>query len=1020
MATAKGRRTSKGKNGKNSSGKTNRRTVNKRTARTSHTAEGILLLALIALTAFGVITTSNAFVLVWLRRVISGACGYLRFPALLLGAWFSVRIMGKGARTKWTMWTLSAAACWTFGTLLQVFSMDRALMQLRAEGYPEFYWNAISISYIASTNMPLGGGFLGALLGYPLHELLDVLGSVLLLSAALAVELVLIVRQIHPDAGEAVSAWFSGAIGRIGEMREERRSERTDAAILTEIPQELLEAEDERQTSGKRIPSRKSNFGKQSVPDNTVRSAGVRPSAYPVRTEQTVRSVQKTAVRTYSGTPARRSPTLYIEDIIAEPDMKDSRYTSGESARRRENRHGRELSSLSWIFQRHPERDTRYNPTAGDTEPELQDFTQLRYTESDTGVQEDISNFPAVNETEEISEVQQINDESSQEWITDTPEQEQPEDSLRFRRIRTQEHPRKITAEVESIRPTVRETSTEYHEEVLEPNPDPKGKPDPDIPEETTEEPVRRRARRSSHQAENTPAVSVQQSPPQTSKDVQSRTYEPELKKSDSKPAKELYEYPPVELLEQADIRETPDTRAADTRGAEKLIRTLDSFGVKAQVTGVVHGPAITRYEIQPAPGVKVSRIVSLVDDIALNMAAVGVRIEAPIPGKAAVGIEIANSEIATVHLRDVLEGEEFRRHKSMLAVALGKDIAGKRIIADLAKMPHLLIAGATGSGKSVCINTIIVSLIYRATPDEVRLILIDPKKVELSVYNGIPHLLVPVVTDPKKASGALNWAVTEMDERYRRFAELNVRDIRGYNERRPEGTPFMPSIVVIIDELSDLMMVAPGEVEESIIRLAQLARACGIHLVIATQRPSVNVITGIIKANIPSRIAFAVSSQVDSRTILDAAGAEKLLGKGDMLFAPAGAGKPTRVQGCFVSDGDVSKVVEYVKDRSTTDYSEAVIAALEAEPDEKESIADQDTNDADTDELLEQAVEMAVESGQASISMLQRRLRVGYARAGRLIDEMAKRGIIGQAEGAKPRQVLITREEMLMMFPKR
>ena len=406
----------------------------------------------------------------------------------------------------------------------------------------------------------------------------------------------------------------------------------------------------------------------------------------------------------------------------------------------------------------------------------------------------------------------------------------------------------------------------------------------------------------------------------------------------------------------------------------------------------------------------KVSRILGLVDDIALNMASAGVRIEAPIPGKPAVGIEIPNESISTVALRDVLESDEARRHPSPLACALGKDIAGRNIIADLAKMPHVLIAGATGSGKSVCINTIINSIIYRATPEQVRLILIDPKVVELSVYNGIPHLLVPVVTDPKKASGALSWAVMEMDQRYKRFAGQGVRDIRGYNASLTPEEERMPQIVVIIDELADLMMVAPGEVEESICRLAQLARAAGIHLVIATQRPSVNVITGVIKANIPSRIAFAVSSQVDSRTILDSAGAEKLLGKGDMLFAPQGTNKPLRVQGCFVSDEEVSRVVGYVKQRFAAEYNEDVIEHLnntedapQGEPKETEETVD---------ELLEQAIELAVEAGQASISMLQRRLRVGYARAGRLIDEMARRGIVAQAEGAKPRAVLMTREE--------
>ena len=480
----------------------------------------------------------------------------------------------------------------------------------------------------------------------------------------------------------------------------------------------------------------------------------------------------------------------------------------------------------------------------------------------------------------------------------------------------------------------------------------------------------------------------------------------------------EEYRQPPFSLLERDEEAVRVDTRDADARGAQKLEETLKSFGVVAKVIKVVHGPALTRYELQPAPGIKVSKIVGLTDDIALNMAALGVRIEAPIPGKAAIGIELANDKIATVHLRDVLESDESFHHPSRLAVALGKDIAGKRIIADLAKMPHLLIAGATGSGKSVCINTIITSIIYRATPEEVRLILVDPKKVELSVYNGIPHLLVPVVTDPKKASGALNWAVREMDERYKVFADCGVRDIKGYNAQRGDK-PLMPSIVVIIDELSDLMLVAPGEVEESICRLAQLARACGIHLVIATQRPSVNVITGIIKANIPSRIAFAVSSQVDSRTILDGAGAEKLLGRGDMLFAPAGSGKPIRVQGCFVSDEEVSRVVQYVKNRHTVDYSQAVIDALSASDNEEADEHEEDKNDAPFDALFEQAVEMSIDAGQASISMLQRRLRIGYARAGRIVDEMSRRGIIAPADGAKPRDVLITRDDFALMFPK-
>ena len=482
--------------------------------------------------------------------------------------------------------------------------------------------------------------------------------------------------------------------------------------------------------------------------------------------------------------------------------------------------------------------------------------------------------------------------------------------------------------------------------------------------------------------------------------------------------AREEYIFPPIDLLNQSNTTQDPDQRAKDEAGARKLLGTLESFGVQAKLLNVTHGPAITRYELAPAPGVKVSRIVGLVDDIALNMASDGVRIEAPIPGKPAVGIEIPNQKIATVSLRDVLESPEMLREKSPTAVALGKGISGAPVIADMAKMPHVLIAGATGSGKSVCINTIINSIIFRAKPEEVRLILIDPKVVELSVYNGIPHLLVPVVTDPKKASAALSWAVVEMEHRYKRFETMGVRDIRGYNNAIGPNEEPMSKIIVIIDELADLMMVAPGEVEESICRLAQLARAAGIHLVIATQRPSVNVITGVIKANIPSRIAFAVSSQIDSRTILDSGGAEKLLGKGDMLYAPQGAGKPTRVQGCFVSDDEVQRIVEFVRGRHSADYNEDVIEQMNTAADE-DSGASSDAPSAGepVDEMLAKAIELAVDAGQVSISMLQRRLRVGYARAGRLVDEMTLRGITAEAEGpTKPRTVLISREEWRRM----
>jgi len=474
------------------------------------------------------------------------------------------------------------------------------------------------------------------------------------------------------------------------------------------------------------------------------------------------------------------------------------------------------------------------------------------------------------------------------------------------------------------------------------------------------------------------------------------------------------YNYPPVDLLAQAKPSKLRNQESIDMEKGRKLVEVLLSFGITTKLTGVSHGPTVTRFELAPAPGIKVSRITSLVDDIALGLAAKSVRIEAPIPGKPAVGVEVPNDEIETVPLRDVLESGEAQKHPSRVAAAIGRDNGGRNIICDLAKMPHILIAGATGAGKSVCINCIICSILYRATPEEVRLIMIDPKMVELSVYNDIPHLLVPVVTDPKKAAGALEWVVNEMTQRYRKFAASGTKDIKGYNLKRPEGEPAMPQIVVIIDELADLMMVAPGDVEDAICRIAQLARAAGIHLVIATQRPSVNVITGVIKANIPSRIAFTVASQVDSRTILDIGGAEKLLGRGDMLYAPSGTNKPQRVQGAWISENEVQAVVQYIRDRHEADYSEDLAEHLE-----RADMSDAEKEEAEEqhDDLLPQAIEFVVDAGQASISMLQRKMRIGYARAGRLIDEMSRRGIISEADGAKPREVLITRDQFRAMF---
>ena len=475
----------------------------------------------------------------------------------------------------------------------------------------------------------------------------------------------------------------------------------------------------------------------------------------------------------------------------------------------------------------------------------------------------------------------------------------------------------------------------------------------------------------------------------------------------------ENYEYPPIELLSKPDKKKLKGGAKALTDTATKLQKTLYSFGVSAKVENVSVGPAITRYELKPAEGVRVSKIANLADDIALNLVAETIRIEAPIPGKQAVGIEVPNKEKEAVHLREVLESEEFQNNKSKLTVALGKDVAGNIQLADIAKMPHVLIAGSTGSGKSVCINTIISSIIYNAKPSEVKMVMVDPKVVELSVYNGIPHLLIPVVTDPKKAAGALAWAVQEMDNRYNLFAAKGVRDIKGYNKaiEKEEGQGTLPQIVIIVDELADLMMVAAKDVEEAICRLAQKARAAGMHLVIATQRPSVDVITGLIKANVPSRIAFAVSSQVDSRTILDSVGAEKLLGKGDMLFFPTGFPKPVRVQGAFVSDEEVEKIVGFVKKNGTANYSEDILETIENSNKTEKELAQEQAEDDETDPFLMDAIEAVIEQGTASTSFIQRRFKVGYARAGRIIDQMEERGIISGYQGSKPREVLMPKE---------
>ena len=487
-------------------------------------------------------------------------------------------------------------------------------------------------------------------------------------------------------------------------------------------------------------------------------------------------------------------------------------------------------------------------------------------------------------------------------------------------------------------------------------------------------------------------------------------------------PAKPEYQFPPVDLL-KAGSGQAHDGTEEMRQNAERLSDTLQSFGIEAHIINVTRGPSVTRYELELQRGVKLSKVTNLADDIALALGASGVRIAA-IPDKiSVVGIEVPNRIVSVVMAREVIDSPEFAKHKSKVSFAVGKDIGGNRIIGDIGKLPHLLIAGTTGSGKSVCMNSLIISLLYKAKPEEVKLIMIDPKMVELGIYNGIPHLLIPVVTDPKKAAGSLQWAVTEMMRRYRMMADAGVRDLESYNKQArmsadDELEP-MPQIVVVIDELADLMLVAAKEVEESICRIAQMGRASGIHLVIATQRPSADVITGLMKANIPSRIAFAVASAMESRIILDTAGAEKLVGKGDMLYAPLGQGKPKRVQGCFITDNEVQDVVTFIKDSSEAEYSDSVMAEIDKKAAESGKSGSgssggtaAETESSDGDEMLPAAVDVILETGQASVSMLQRRLKLGYARAARIMDEMEERGLVGPFEGSKPRQLLITREQ--------
>ncbi len=918
--------------------------------------------------------------------VVRGLGGTLCLLLPLMVCWAGVTLVFFSSRRMSMRTMICGALLFLFvETIFQMFRVNLINGALIADGREVNYLSFLSRSYQYDSYNCSGGGLIGAFLAYPLYKALDVWGAVLMLAFACVMVLMVLTGISLTNVGMNLMEWLEDWRAQRREMREEqqalqraredealeeeralaeerqRKREEREKALQERLAREEAQRAEEEQETPPPQPAKRKSRAKLQVLEPQA------PSPEPLFEQPAVPSAPRPApVRRLRETP------LYIErsDEFERVDIDERR---DPRERRRRGAFTMQEAENEFLYGMQTQAVQRNEPA----QPEQM---QEDYTVVTEMPEEEVPQEVVPLEPEEP--VVQPEPEEEPVWTEETPVTPVHEPDAQFAPFSASSYtaPSSIPARGVQRKPV-----------------------DVTRPQQTPAQPVRQDTivQLRENRMDGTPVV---------------------MPKGDTHTAppvvEEAYMYPPIDLLDRANTTQDPNLNAKIESGARKLLSTLESFGVQAKLTHVTHGPAITRYELQPAPGVKVSRIVGLVDDIALNMASEGVRIEAPIPGKPAVGIEIPNEKIETVCLRDVLESQEMTRQKSPTAVALGKGISGTPVVADLAKMPHVLIAGATGSGKSVCINTIINSIIYRASPREVRLILIDPKVVELSVYNGIPHLLVPVVTDPKKASAALSWAVVEMEHRYKRFEAMGVRNIAGYNNAiGPDEEP-MSKIIVIIDELADLMMVAPGEVEESICRLAQLARAAGIHLVIATQRPSVNVITGVIKANIPSRIAFAVSSQIDSRTILDTGGAEKLLGKGDMLYAPQGANKPTRVQGCFVSDDEVQRIVDYVRGKHQAEYNEDVIEQMNsATEEEKAPAGDAPTGAEPVDEMLNKAIDLAVEAGQVSISMLQRRLRVGYARAGRLVDEMTLRGITAEAEGpTKPRTVLISREEWRRM----
>jgi len=1008
--------TAKGKNGKRKISGSKGKVVAKKQQQTDPRGViGLIVLCVGILALASQFVSSSGSLLNGCEQLVRGLGGTLclLLPMVIIGVGAALVFFKENRISMRTIVCVSLIFLFV-EAFLQLFEVRSIINTLSADGKAINYGTFLTRSYAFSNYDCTGGGLIGALLAWPLYCALDVWGSAILLLCAVLVTLMFMTGLSFNSLGMTLSEWLDDLRMEIAERREEREAMREmeeEKALEREHERAQQQQKKREEREAKRLREQEEAEAREEA--ETAAAAQEEPAPQKTRkakkkTAQAQRNAQEEPAASI-GRDGRMSPfdqagQLYIErddeflrdNLEDRPEYRDripaaqsftleeaqeAFYHGVDAPRRRRGRPETVLTEQPYT----PDDASALETAAAAEETPAQDF------------------FETQQETTACQPVDQElfgeTDQTDEEFFGDAGEQ--------------------YSAEPEEAYINDSFDDDAFEQEALQEE------------EPAAFAPARPSFGGAGAVPSSIPASGIQRAPQERPAAQEDKTIV-QLRgtRLDGTPivmpAKDTHEvpeaapeyiYPPIDLLERSGKTQDPNQRAKDEAGAAKLLATLENFSVQAKLMGITHGPAITRYELQPGPGVKVSRISNLVDDIALNMAVDGVRI-APIPGKPYVGIEVPNEKIEMVSLRDILESREMTGKTSPTLVALGKGISGAPIAADLAAMPHVLIAGATGSGKSVCINTIINSIIFRASPQEVRLILIDPKVVELSVYNGIPHLLIPVVTDPKKASAALSWAVVEMEHRYKRFESMGVRDIKGYNSAIGPDEEKMSKIIVIIDELADLMMVAPGEVEDSICRLAQLARAAGIHLVIATQRPSVNVITGVIKANIPSRIAFAVSSQIDSRTILDGSGAEKLLGKGDMLYAPQGTGKPTRVQGCFVSDDEVRSIVSYVRGNHEAEYNEDVIEQLNAVTQEEKAAAGEEPSSTEpVDEMLAKAIELAVDAGQVSISMLQRRLRVGYARAGRLVDEMTLRGITGEAEGpTKPRTVLISREEWRRM----